>query len=260
MLRSGFKGRFCLARSGISLGISLENSLPWQFSGYFPFSFSLLGLCTLMQGPQANHVPKKDDPPKIRSHDYQAWDKYRAEEEAAKVDAEPKASTKVSKSKVSAQLSEKGTPSSPPSPSFCLLISPSIFSLPISFLFSLPPLSSIYSPSFLLSSFPPPSHLHLYCLPTFFDFPFLPFKLQNWACLQLKKKGRLWGKRRKEMRYVISWTVWPACDPHVTACDPHVTCMWLHVTHMWSSLTTIETLPPGFPCGWSPRGLGILHT
>ena len=219
MLRSGFNGQFCLARSGISLGISLENSLPWQFSSYFPFSFSLLGLCTLMQGPQANHVPKKDDPPKIRSHDYQAWDKYRAEEEAAKVDAEPKASTKVSKSKVSAQLSDKGTPSSPPPPSFCLLISPSIFSLPISFLFSLPPLSSIYSPSF-----PPPSHLHLYCLPTFFDFPFLPFKLQNWACLQLKKKGRLWGKRRKEMRCVISWTVCCACD-----------CMWLHVTCMWAT-------------------------
>ena len=49
MLRSGFKGRFCLARSGISLGIFLENSLPWQFPGYcflslptsflFPFPF-----------------------------------------------------------------------------------------------------------------------------------------------------------------------------------------------------------------------------
>jgi len=202
MLRSGFKGRFCLARSRISLGISLGISrllfsLPSHFlslfSSFLWFSFSLLGLCTLMQGPQANHVTKKDDPPKIRSHDYQAWDKYRAEEEAAKVDAESKASTKVSKSKVSAQLSDKGTPSSLPPPFFCLLISSPFLSFHLLFSFLSPShllpllLTSSFFPFFLLFSFffsfplflPPPHIFISTAFPPFFDFPFLPSKLQN---------------------------------------------------------------------------------
>ena len=186
MLRSGFKGRFCLARSRISLGISLGISrllfsLPSHFlslfSSFLWFSFSLLGLCTLMQGPQANHVTKKDDPPKIRSHDYQAWDKYRAEEEAAKVDAESKASTKVSKSKVSAQLSDKGTPSSLPPPFFCLLISSPFLSFHLLFSFLSPShllpllLTSSFFPFFLLFSF-------------FFSFPlFLPPPLSSSSLL-----------------------------------------------------------------------------
>ena len=54
-------------------------------------------------------MPKKDQPSHIKSHDYRAWDKYNAEEEAGKVDTESKGRAKAStKTRVSAQLSDKG--------------------------------------------------------------------------------------------------------------------------------------------------------
>jgi len=54
-------------------------------------------------------MPKKNNSSRIKSHDYQAWDKYNAEEEAAKVDTKSKdKATGSTKTKVSAQLSDKG--------------------------------------------------------------------------------------------------------------------------------------------------------